>query len=405
LFKLASTNGKISGKEETLKDDDPLVHLNHGQQDDLQSIDGLLSAWVALLQQTNTNPILEQKANQEGIEALGEWVQQAYPTMKVPANPNELLQGLTKQFQSLDVPTEILEKINLLMEKIDRHSISSSIEKNESIFLGENNQNPDKKNLTQPITGLPKWNGFANVTGYFDPNPHLSKDNKPFILDKNAVPPLSTINLMNPSQDNRNQSTSKFVSIVGKDQIGFVPPSLLMSNSFQMNQEPVLPPELPMARFTPEVSEWIVRQFKVSNGDFETTEAKLSLFPEHLGQLDIKVTSQQGQISAQFITDSLLGKEALEGKIHDLTHALQQQGLTVNKVDVIYQTPPTADSSQTNFSFSDGGSNFSQDQSSYSHRHSRKEIEQEKSDLEKETASITYGYSHRSIVGSIDYTA
>jgi flagellar hook-length control protein FliK len=69
-----------------------------------------------------------------------------------------------------------------------------------------------------------------------------------------------------------------------------------------------------------------------------TIQAKFALRPEHLGHIDVMVKIQDGQVVAQFVADTSAGKEMIESQIETLKHALQEQGLQVNKVDVYDQT-------------------------------------------------------------------
>ena len=413
LFNSSSIPANMPDQKKIEKSIDSTVKSNDGQLNDLQGLEALLSTWIVGLNQTNVNQSLGQKVNTEGIKALGEWVQQAFSGSKLPTNPTELLQGLSKLLQSQEVPAGVIEKINLLIDHLNSEFPIGNV-KSWSFPQVENAHSQNQNKLKQLIAGLPAANNSAGLPKIENPiviikldaKSNLSDMNKLLFFDKNFVPLISTVNLDKQNKESGNDSKSKSILIDSQDQNNLVPQPVIIGTSLQRSEETTLPSNLSMPRFTTEVSEWIGSQFRVSNGDFGTTEAKLSLYPEHLGQLEIKVTSQQGQISAQFITDSMIGKEALERKIHDLTQALQQQGLIVNKLDVVYQTSPSVDTNQINFSFSDSGSNPSQEQSSYSNRRYRGEGDQDKRNSGKETDSYTYGdATNRSIVGSIDYTA
>ena len=48
------------------------------------------------------------------------------------------------------------------------------------------------------------------------------------------------------------------------------------------------PPVVPVSQFVPEVSEWIGKFVKAILGHSSSTEAKISLQPEHLGPIQIK---------------------------------------------------------------------------------------------------------------------
>ncbi|MCU6707105.1 flagellar hook-length control protein FliK [Paenibacillus sp. J5C_2022] len=64
------------------------------------------------------------------------------------------------------------------------------------------------------------------------------------------------------------------------------------------------------------------------------SEAKLMLFPEQLGQVDVKITVQNGLLTALFQADNAIAKEMLENQLAHLRHALQMQGLNVDKLEV-----------------------------------------------------------------------
>lgn len=64
------------------------------------------------------------------------------------------------------------------------------------------------------------------------------------------------------------------------------------------------------------------------------TEARLTLNPEALGQVDVKLTLQNGQLVAQFSAHTLMGKETLESQMAQLRATLQSQGIQVEKMEV-----------------------------------------------------------------------
>lgn len=63
-------------------------------------------------------------------------------------------------------------------------------------------------------------------------------------------------------------------------------------------------------------------------------EATFSLTPEHLGEIDIKIVIQKGQVTAQFLADTAHGKEMLDSQMSLLKASLQQQGFQVDKIEV-----------------------------------------------------------------------
>lgn len=61
---------------------------------------------------------------------------------------------------------------------------------------------------------------------------------------------------------------------------------------------------------------------------------KLQLYPEHLGKLEIKVSSHQGVLTAQISADSQSVKAMLETQVVNLQRSLQDLGLKIDKVEV-----------------------------------------------------------------------
>ncbi|GKU78628.1 flagellar hook-length control protein FliK [Paenibacillus sp. L3-i20] len=64
------------------------------------------------------------------------------------------------------------------------------------------------------------------------------------------------------------------------------------------------------------------------------SEAKLILFPEQLGQVDVKISMQNGLLTAVFQADTAMAKDLLDNQMAQLRASLQAQGLTVDKLEV-----------------------------------------------------------------------
>lgn len=64
------------------------------------------------------------------------------------------------------------------------------------------------------------------------------------------------------------------------------------------------------------------------------SEARMILHPEHLGQVDVKLTLQNGQLVAHFTAQQAAGKEALENQMAQLRTNLQAQGYQVERLEV-----------------------------------------------------------------------
>nr|WP_255647909.1 flagellar hook-length control protein FliK [Pseudalkalibacillus hwajinpoensis] len=71
------------------------------------------------------------------------------------------------------------------------------------------------------------------------------------------------------------------------------------------------------------------------NGD--ETNIRIKLSPENLGQLDIRLTTSDGKVTAHILTVTAGAKELIESQIHQLRHTLVQQGIQLDKVEVVQQ--------------------------------------------------------------------
>lgn len=108
--------------------------------------------------------------------------------------------------------------------------------------------------------------------------------------------------------------------------------------------QPTLPAQVPVQQFTEQVGGYLVKHFEVSGGNGIAT-VKLSLHPEHLGQVDVRIVMQDGQMTAQFVAHNSAAKEAIENQMGSLRAALLGQGIQVDKLDVVQQSDQTGTAS------------------------------------------------------------
>lgn len=100
---------------------------------------------------------------------------------------------------------------------------------------------------------------------------------------------------------------------------------------------PVAP--VPVQQFAQEMTGFITGKLEiVQKGG--VAEATISLFPENLGQVDVKITMQNGHLVAQFMTEHAGAKDMLEQQMNQLRAALQSQGLQVEKLEVTQNNTP-----------------------------------------------------------------
>lgn len=71
-----------------------------------------------------------------------------------------------------------------------------------------------------------------------------------------------------------------------------------------------------------------------SDYESQLNEIKISLTPEHLGELMIKISLERGILSARALVENTNIKQLLESNLNDLKENLREQGLKFNSIDV-----------------------------------------------------------------------
>ncbi len=66
----------------------------------------------------------------------------------------------------------------------------------------------------------------------------------------------------------------------------------------------------------------------------DQSSMELQLNPEHLGRVNLTVASKSGIMTAQFVVENELAKEAIESQLHILRDALNEQGMKVEEIEV-----------------------------------------------------------------------
>lgn len=118
------------------------------------------------------------------------------------------------------------------------------------------------------------------------------------------------------------------------------PPVMMDSVKFEVNRQGTQPPQpLPMSqtmeRFFGEMQGFVVRSMLTTKAN-GVSEAKIALYPEHLGHVDVKITLSNGQLTAQLTAHTMAGKEMLEAQLAQLRANLQNQGIHVERLDVAH---------------------------------------------------------------------
>lgn len=376
-------------------------------EEDLNQLESLLAELISKIQQGQSLPVIpfshqagpsletESKTlepltyQKETNKNFSEWLQGH--NSKLTVDQNQIVQQLAQLIENLhiqgdqtsfELPPDIGDKIQMMLDEM----------KKESSF--------DSKPL---LSSSDYQNGVQKQESSFEKNLGLS-------LDKNQVVLTSF-----PSQSASNKDEDRFVrlslSIQENDNTGSNGAMLMVNHPSQKQDGMVLsdmqplPSTLSISEFAPEVSEWIGRYMKITNGQSGGTEATVSLYPEHLGHIEIKITSQDGQVSAQIATSTSMAKETLEGQVQHLKQVLQEQGILVQKLDIIQQPQKAIDINQAGMSFfSQGGSSSSDRQKSFTADRDLSKKSNQK-EQEEETFALPYGGASQVIASSrIDFT-
>ena len=100
------------------------------------------------------------------------------------------------------------------------------------------------------------------------------------------------------------------------------------------------PPTTPIVRLA-NLLEDLGGMLKSSMRLAETSEGmkmRVNIFPEHLGHLEILLTSTNGKLAAQIMASTPMAKEAIELQLNQLRASLVQQGVVVEKIEVLQQS-------------------------------------------------------------------
>lgn len=90
---------------------------------------------------------------------------------------------------------------------------------------------------------------------------------------------------------------------------------------------------VPVQQFAREMNSFIGGKLEIVRKG-GVAEATITLFPENLGQVDVKITMHNGNLVAQFLTQHAGTKDLLEQQMSQLRLALQSQGLQVERLEV-----------------------------------------------------------------------
>ncbi|MDF2944509.1 MAG: hypothetical protein K0S01_3367 [Herbinix sp.] len=86
-----------------------------------------------------------------------------------------------------------------------------------------------------------------------------------------------------------------------------------------------------------DIANQIIERIKVSIQP-DQTSMELQLNPENLGKVNLSIQSKNGVMTAQFLVQNDISKEAIESQLHTLRETLNQQGIKVEAIEVTVAT-------------------------------------------------------------------
>lgn len=131
----------------------------------------------------------------------------------------------------------------------------------------------------------------------------------------------------------------------------------------------------------------------------DTSSMELTLNPENLGKVSLKVVAADGHLTASFTTQNQVTKEALESQIQTLKENLNNQGIKVDAIEVNIQSFAFDERNQMNGGQEQGGQSKPKERKLTAEDISRAFGEEPEEEEILSTADITQSGSN------VDYTA
>lgn len=97
-----------------------------------------------------------------------------------------------------------------------------------------------------------------------------------------------------------------------------------------------------------EIANQIIQRIRVTIQP-DQTSMELQLNPEHLGRVNLSLQSKNGIMTAQFVVQNEISREAIESQLHTLRETLNQQGLKVEAIEVSIAANSFEQSNNHNF--------------------------------------------------------
>jgi flagellar hook-length control protein FliK len=243
----------------------------------------------------------------------------------------ELLQGkqLTEQVQVTDIPSK---QVDSAINNALLGPLTSAVAMDNTNGIGKNNntQLDNKKAASGTVTTA----DITQLVGTVDTTKPViapqtvvnvvdatSSDSKASTLLLSGKEQLNAESIL-PDQTAKN--TDMFASLLNQ-QVVKNESQFTVTDAKQVAQQPVSDPY--------NVASQIVDQARLVDGQ-KNTEMIIQLKPEHLGELTLKVTVENGAVSASFHSNNSEVRNIIEASLPQLKQDLSNQGLKIENVGV-----------------------------------------------------------------------
>ncbi|TJY43186.1 hypothetical protein E5161_04625 [Cohnella pontilimi] len=346
----------LAGLSEQLEGLDPNAELPADVQDQLA---GLLGMLQNLLMQMGIQPNADsQPAGAAGTDASQSPLELTSGSLAANGKPvSSPLQQTLKQLSALlssgaavvSDPSGLTEQIRQAIQALTPHSASvqtsqaqpveaqaaSNASQNASKLMGQGNSAAESGTeiaaASAPEIRRSTGTSFRNPVWTFQTAQESDSSSNAGIVTPSAVQPGEAAG--------ENGSAPAWTFLKG-DNAGMTPSVPANATAASTN--------VPVQQFAEHMSKYLVKQFVLTQAG-GAHEAKILLHPEHLGQVDIKIMIQNGQLTAQFVTENGAARDLLENQLSQLRTALQGQGLQVDRMEVVQQSSTAASDTASMF--------------------------------------------------------
>jgi flagellar hook-length control protein FliK len=223
-----------------------------------------------------------------------------------------LNQSLNQLLESLD---QIMDQCGISQEDV------LALQNMEKQFASLLSQSEDDMNTEEPVEGV----GNNNVKVQEQRDDVDTKEESSVNFEFSAVK-HSDEGIAKQSTDSqkKNETTDKQIT-QGEQFLNQLTQTVTTRTDFS--------DELTTIRELRDITNQIVEQIKVVIKPSQTS-MDMMLNPEHLGRVQLNISSKEGVLTASFITQSQVTKEAIESQIQVLKENLEAQGLKVEEIEV-----------------------------------------------------------------------